>query len=84
MMMKFSCMYGGNMGWTPSTSHYNVEYKGIRLDPYRLLVAYDIHHPCQQHAIKKLLRAGMSVKDTKQDVEEVILTLQRWLEMMDE
>lgn len=66
-------------------AHYNLEFKGIRMDPYRVLSIYNkITHPAHQHAVKKLLRAGESVKSLRQDVEEVILTLQRWLAMMDE
>jgi hypothetical protein len=45
---------------------------------------YKITHPAHQHAIKKLLRVGASVKDLRQDIEETIVTLKRWLEMMDE
>jgi hypothetical protein len=65
-------------------SHYAYEYKDIKIDPYRVLHTYGICNPAQQHAIKKLLRAGHSVKSTEEDVKEVIVTLQRWLEMMQE
>src|SRR5690554_2375307 len=64
--------------------HYSYDFKGVRLDPYRILDVYGITHPAQQHAIKKLLRAGRSVKTTRQDVEEVIMTLERWIQMMGE
>ena len=64
--------------------HYKYSYKGIKLDPYRILQVYGITCPAQQHAIKKLLRAGNSVKDLEQDIQEVIDTLQRKLEMLKE
>lgn len=64
--------------------HYQFTYKGIKLDPYRILKVYGISDPAQQHAIKKLLRAGESVKPLKEDIKEVILSLTRWLEMMEE
>ena len=64
--------------------HYRYEYKGIKLDPYRILDIYGIGHPAQQHAIKKLLRAGKAHKSLRQDVAEVVSTLNRWLEMMQE
>ena len=64
--------------------HYDFEYKGIRCDPYRILDLYKINHPAQQHAIKKLLRLGESVKPLKQDLAEVIRTLQRWEGMIAE
>ena len=64
--------------------HYKYTFNGVKLDPYRILDVYGITHPAQQHAIKKLLRAGKSVKTLRQDVEEAQLTLQRWLEMMED
>ncbi len=62
--------------------HYRFSYRGVKLDPYRIFSVYDIGHPAQQHAIKKLLRAGKSVKTLEQDIDEVIITLQRWKEMI--
>lgn len=64
--------------------HYSFEYKGVRMDPYRIFKIYGITDPAQQHAIKKLLRAGQSTKSLKQDIAETILTLNRWLDMMEE
>ena len=64
--------------------HYQYNYKGIKLDPYRILSIYGITCPAMQHAIKKLLRAGNSVKDLEQDIQEVIDTLKRKLEMQRE
>lgn len=70
-----TAVYGG---------HYKYDYKGIRLDPYRILKVYGITEAPQQHAIKKLLRCGKSVKDQCQDIDEVIETLQRWKQMIGE
>lgn len=64
--------------------HYNFVYKGVKLDPYRILTTYNITHPAHQHAVKKLLRAGNSIKTQEKDIKEVIDTLQRWLEMLEE
>ena len=58
--------------------HYDYSYKGIKIDPYRIFRIYVITDPEQQHSIKKLLRAGKSVKSLKQDVKKltgVILSL---------
>lgn len=63
---------------------YNYSYRGGKIDPYRIFTLYGITHPAQQHAIKKLLRAGRSVKPLAQDVNEAIETLQRWTEMIAE
>lgn len=64
-------------------SHYKFSYKGAKLDPYRILKVYEITEPAQQHAIKKLLRAGKK-KDQPviRDIDEVIMALQRWREMI--
>lgn len=72
------------VGSADSGQHYRYCYRGIKLDPYRIIDAYGITHPAQQHAIKKLLRAGKSVKSLRQDIQEVQDALTRWLEMLDE
>lgn len=64
--------------------HYAFAYKGHKIDPYRIFRIYGITDPAQQHAIKKLLRAGKSVKTLAQDIDEVIETLCRWKEMIKE
>jgi hypothetical protein len=67
-----------------SGAHYRYKYKGIKLDPYRILNIYGISDAAHQHAIKKLLRAGKSIKPLKQDIQEVIDTLNRMLEIINE
>ena len=64
--------------------YYGATISGIKLDPYRIGIAYQLTHPCHFHAVKKLLRAGRSSKSLVQDVQEVIDTLRRWQEMMKE
>ena len=64
--------------------HYRYDYQGIRLDPYRILSVYGIACPAMQHAIKKLLRCGKSIKSERDDILEVMSTLERKLEMMNE
>ncbi len=64
--------------------YYDYSFKGVRIDPYRIFDVYGITNPCQQHAIKKLLRAGRSVKELEVDIDEVIKTLGRWKEMLHE
>lgn len=66
---------------TDSGKHYRFMFGGVRMDPYRIFSVYGIAHPAQQHAIKKLLRAGRSVKTLDQDIDEAIDTLNRWKEM---
>lgn len=64
--------------------HYNFYYKDIKIDPYRILLTYNITRPAQQHAIKKLLRAGQSEKEYIKDIKEVIVALNREIEMLNE
>lgn len=64
--------------------HYRYAYKGIKLDPYRIFKTYGISDPAQQHIAKKALRAGQSGKSLEQDIEEIILSCQRWKEMLKE
>lgn len=68
----------------PTPSRYNMVFKGVKLDPYRILEIYDIRNPGQQHAIKKLLRAGRGDKSFVQDITESRDALNRVLEMEEE
>jgi hypothetical protein len=63
---------------------YDITIGGVKADPYRIMLAYGITHPAQQHALKKLLRAGQSHKPIEQDIAETIASLHRWLEMIEE
>jgi hypothetical protein len=52
------------------------------IDIYRVLQIYEVTDPCIQHAVKKLLCAGKrGYKEVEKDVEEAIMSLQRWEEM---
>lgn len=61
-------------------SHYN------KLDIYRILALYEVRNPCIQHAIKKLLCAGLrnGKKPLQQDYEEAVESIHRALEMIAE
>ena len=64
--------------------HYRYDYKGIRLDPYRIFRVYGITDPAKQHCIKKLLRGGNGHKSERDDTLEAMAILERWLEMENE
>jgi len=66
--------------------HYHKDVSGLKtLDVYRVLSLFKVVHPCLQHAIKKLLCAGVrGGKDFDQDIQEAIDTLQRLQEMQRE
>lgn len=69
----------------PTPSYYNYMYKGIKIDPYRITEIYGITNHAQQHAIKKLLRAGeKECNSIVKEIDEVIKSLVRWKEMIEE
>lgn len=52
------------------------------IDVYRVLDLFQVADPCLQHAIKKLLVAGgRGHKDAAKDVQEAIVSLERWQAM---
>jgi hypothetical protein len=65
----------------PTPKRYNMMLGDKKVDPYRILKLYGITDPGQQHAIKKLLRAGRSDKSWRQDMIESRDALQRSLDM---
>lgn len=66
-------------------SKYNRrEFMGVKIDIYRLLDLFEVSHPAHQHAVKKLIRAGQSVKSLEQDTREVVEAINRWAEMIRE
>ncbi len=67
-------------------THYQKPVEHLKwIDVYRVLVLFGVTNPCLQHAIKKLLCAGQrGVKDQKQEVQEAIASLLRYLEMQTE
>ncbi len=66
--------------------HYQKNVEHLKwIDIYRVLLLFGVTNPCLQHAIKKLLCAGQrGIKDQKQDVQEAIASLVRYLEMQTE
>ncbi len=66
----------------PTPERYRWAWKGIIFDFYRLCEILGIKHHAQAHALKKLIRAGRSVKPIDQDIDETIDALLRWKEML--
>ena len=67
-------------------NHYFKDVTHLKtIDVYRVLDLFGVSNPCIQHAVKKLLCSGQrGVKDTRQDVQEAIISLVRYLEMQTE
>ncbi len=68
---------------------YNHYFKACpfeMIDVYRVLDLFKVTDPCLAHAVKKLLVPGgrSAGKSDRQDVQEAVATLTRWLEMQNE
>jgi hypothetical protein len=62
---------------------YNKPCKGITIDVYDVLKAFDVTCPAMQHAIKKCLMAGKrGAKDAVQDMNEAIQSIERSKELL--
>lgn len=63
-------------------SKYNRPCKGITLDVYDVLQAFAVTNPATQHAVKKLLCAGLrGHKDKMQDLTEALKSIERAIEL---
>ena len=61
---------------------YQRECKGVLIDVYDVLKAFDVVNPATAHAIKKLLASGKrGYKDVVQDLEEAKDSISRAVEL---
>ena len=75
-------IHGSNIG---EASDFKINYKGIKLDPFRICQIYEVYDFAMQTIIKKALKAGeRGHKDMRQDLLDIINSAQRKLEMLDE
>jgi hypothetical protein len=67
-------------------SKYDREIKaGVTVDVYDVLLAFNVQCPAMQHAIKKMLCAGLrGVKDDTQDKREAIASIERSIELQED
>ena len=70
------------MNDSPTPSRYRWTFRGVTFDYYRLCQILKLTNDAQKHALKKIIRAGQSVKPLTQDIDEAISALQRWKEMV--
>ena len=70
----------------PKHSHYFRSVVGIdHIDIYRTLALFNVTNPCLQHITKKAMCAGKrGLKDFRQDLQEIIDTANRAMDMLDE
>ena len=66
--------------------HYKKDVRHLDyIDVYRIIDLYELHDPCFQHALKKILVPGArGHKDLTKDINDIIDTMQRKIEMMAE
>jgi hypothetical protein len=57
---------------------------GVGIDVYEILLAYEVTHPCLQHAIKKLLADGTGEKDRTTNIKEARACIDRYFEILAE
>lgn len=80
--------HSGSHGYNDDVlyNHYVKDVtKFQKLDVYRVLELFEVKSPAIQHAIKKLLAAGKrGSKTMEKDVEEAIISLERWQDMRGE
>jgi hypothetical protein len=63
-------------------SKYHVPCKGVTIDVYDVLKAFNVVNPATQHAIKKLLKGGeRGFKDVNKDYQEAIESIERAIEL---
>lgn len=65
-------------------TRYQWSWNGVEFDFYRLCEIIGANHHAQAHALKKIIRAGQSIKPIEQDIDEAIASLNRWKEMIQE
>lgn len=65
------------------TNKYQRNLKGVDVDVYDILQAFQVNCPATQHAIKKLLMAGdRGAKDTLTDLGEAKQSIDRAIELL--
>lgn len=88
----FTTIHGlSNPNWRNTLEHrpvrinkYKKPCKGITVDVYDVLKAFEVTCPAMQHAIKKCLMAGKrGAKDAVQDMDEAIQSIERSKELLD-
>jgi hypothetical protein len=61
---------------------YKKNCKGVQIDVYDVLVAFDVTNPAIQHAVKKLLCPGQrGAKNALQDLNEALVSIERAIEI---
>ena len=69
-------------GTAPSHNKYNRQCKGVTIDVYHVLLAFNVTNPALQHLVKKALCTGLrGHKDKSQDLQDILDSAKRALEL---
>jgi len=64
---------------------YTRTVKGVEIDVYDVLAAWEVSNPAIQHAIKKLLQPGQrGNKSEIQDLKEALMSIERGIELVEQ
>lgn len=75
-------VYGPEPGPVIFVNKYNRSFKGVTIDVYDVLQAFEVTNPALQHLIKKALCAGLrGHKDREQDMNEILESAKRAIEL---
>lgn len=66
------------------SAHYQREYKGVLLDPYRIAAVYGMKGGPREQIMKKCLRFTDKGQTEQQVIDEIRSALERWQEMLEE
>lgn len=66
---------------TKPTNYYARTIKGVQIDVYDILAAYNVDNHAVAHAVKKLLRLGNGQKERLTDITEAKRSIERALEL---
>lgn len=80
---EIECMFNESVKTNATQKNkYIRSLKGVDVDVYDVLKAFDVGCPAMQHAIKKMLCSGLrGYKDQEQDKREAIASIERSIEL---
>lgn len=65
-----------------SDNKYNRQCKGVTIDVYDVLLAFNVTNPALQHLVKKALCTGLrGHKDKSQDLQDILDSAKRAVEL---
>ena len=68
----------------PAAHYQGHQYKGVKLDPYRIAQVYELHGGPREQILKKCLRFTSKGQSEQEVINEIRSALDRWQEMVEE